>query len=87
MLNELAWFLVENDRKLPEALELVNNSLKLKPDYMPFLDTKGLVLHKLGRYKEALEALQKVWDLAPIYDDLLHSHLEEAKKAVAKQKM
>ncbi|NTW18582.1 MAG: hypothetical protein HGA42_02785, partial [Nostocales cyanobacterium W4_Combined_metabat2_030] len=49
------------------------------------LDTKGRGLYKLGKYKEAMEILQKSWDLRmknAIYDHSAFLHLEEARKAV-----
>jgi hypothetical protein len=50
------------------------------------LDTKGWGLYKQKKYKEALELLEKSWDLKPYYDHELYLHLEAAKKAVAGQK-
>jgi tetratricopeptide (TPR) repeat protein len=85
-LNNLSYFLINNNRNFDEGLELVNNALKLSPDNYSYLHTKGLGLFKLGKYKEALEILQKSWDLKPIYDHEAFLHLEAAKKAVANQK-
>jgi hypothetical protein len=53
------------------------------------LHTKGWGLYKQGKYQEALEILQKSWDLRmknAIYDHEAFLHLEAAKKAVAGQK-
>jgi len=50
------------------------------------LDTKGWGLYKHGKYQEALELLQKSWDLYPVYDHEVNLHLEAAKKAVSNQK-
>jgi tetratricopeptide (TPR) repeat protein len=85
-LNNLSYFLINNNRNFDEGLELVNNALKLSPDNFSYLHTKGLGLFKQGKYKEALEILQKSWDLKPIYDHEAFLHLEAAKKAVANQK-
>jgi tetratricopeptide (TPR) repeat protein len=85
-LNNLSYFLINNNRNFDEGLELVNNALKLSPDNYSYLHTKGLGLFKQGKYKEALEILQKSWDLKPIYDHEAFLHLEAAKKAVANQK-
>ena len=60
--------------------------LKTIPGHYEFLHTKGWSLYKEGKYKEALETLQKSWDLRrqnAIYDHTAYLHLEEAKKAVA----
>jgi Tfp pilus assembly protein PilF len=86
MLNNFAWFLIDNDRNINEGLELIEKALKLSPDIDYMLDTKGWGLYKQGNYKEALEILQKSWDLRSVYDYEVYLHLEEAKKAVASQK-
>ena len=85
-MNNLSYFLIDNNRNFDEGLELVNNALKLSPDNYSYLHTKGWGLFKQGKYKEALEILQKSWDLKPIYDHDIFLHLEEAKKAVPNQK-
>jgi len=85
-LNSLAWLLISRDRNINEGLELVNKALVLKPDDYSFLDTKGWGLFKQGKYSEALELIQKSWDLKPVYDHRVYLHLEAAKKAVASQK-
>jgi tetratricopeptide (TPR) repeat protein len=88
-LNSLGLFLIDKDRNINEGLELVDKALKLSPENYDYLDTKGWGLHKLGKYKEALEILQKSWDLRrklAVYDHEAYLHLEETKKAVAGQK-
>jgi tetratricopeptide (TPR) repeat protein len=85
-LNNLAWFLIDNDRNINEGLELVDKALGFGPDDYSYLHTKGWGLYKQGRYKDALEILQKSWDLKPVYDHGIYLNLEAAKKAVANQK-
>jgi hypothetical protein len=60
--------------------------LKLSSDDYNYLHTKGWGLFKQGKYQEALDILQKSWDLRrqyAIYDHEAYLHLEAAKKAVA----
>ena len=88
-MNNLAYFLIDKDRNIDEGLELVDKALKLSPDNYNYLHTKGWGLYKQGKYKEALDILQKSWDLRrekAIYDHEAFLHLEAAKKAVASQK-
>jgi len=85
-LNNLAWFLIDNDRNINEGLELVDKALGFSPDDYNYLHTKGWGLYKQGKYKDALEILQKSWDLKPVYDHGIYLNLETAKKAVANQK-
>ena len=88
-LNDLAYFLIDSDRNLTKGIELANKALELSPDNYEFLHTKGWGLYKERKYKEALDILQKSWDLRrekAVYDHTAFLHLEEAKKAFANQK-
>ena len=86
ILNDLAYFLINNDRKIDEGITLSEKALKLKPDYYDFLHSKGWGLYKKGKFKEASAILQRSWDLrmkSAVYDHNAFLHLEAAKKAVA----
>jgi tetratricopeptide (TPR) repeat protein len=88
-MNTLAYFLIDKDRNISEGLELVDKALKSDPDNYIYLHCKGWGLFKQGKYQEALDILQKSWDLRmknAIYDHEAFLHLEAAKKAVANQK-
>ena len=88
-MNNLARFLINKDRNVNEGLELINKALTLRPDNYEFLDTKGWGLYKQEKYKEALDILQKSWDLRrqkALYDHEAFLHLEAARKAVSGQK-
>lgn len=83
ILNNFAWFLIDNNIHINEGLELIDKALESSPDDYYFLDTKGWGLYKEGNYKEALTYLEKSWELKPIYDHDLYLHLNEVKKAMA----
>ena len=88
-MTDFALFLIDKNRNLDEVSDLMDNAMKLakdKVDYYNYLDTKGWGLYKEGKYKEALEVLQKTWDEAPFKLYAIRSHLEEVKKAVEGQK-
>ncbi len=85
-LNNLAWFLIDNDRNINEGLELANKALELRPGNYIYLDSKGWGLYKQGKYEEALQLLEKSWDLKPIYEHEIYLHIQEVKKAIANQK-
>jgi tetratricopeptide (TPR) repeat protein/TolB-like protein len=88
-LKNLAYFLIDKDRNINEGLELIDKALNLKPDNYDYLDNKGLGLYKQGKYQEALDILQKSWDLRrekAVYEHEAFLHLDAAKKAVANQK-
>ena len=88
-MNNLACFLIDKERNIKEGQEIVNEALKLKPDDYSLLESKGWGLYKQGKYKEALDVLQKSWDLRrekATYNHEAFLHLEAAKKAVDNQK-
>jgi tetratricopeptide (TPR) repeat protein len=85
-MNNLAWFLIDKDRNVEEGMELVDKALALSPNDYSIIDTKGRGLYKQGKYKEALDLLEKAWRLKPVYDHEVFLHLEAARKAVAGQK-
>lgn len=85
-INNLALFLIEKDRNINEGMDLIEKALELSPDNYLYSDTKGWGLYKQGKYKEALEFLEKAWNLKLTYDHETYLHLEAAKKAVANQK-
>lgn len=85
-MNSLAWFLINEDRNINEGLEIIDKALELKPDEAYYLDTKGWGLYKQGKYKEALEFLEKSWKAHAVYDHEIYLHIEAAKKAIASHK-
>ncbi|MBN1187555.1 MAG: hypothetical protein JXB49_35095 [Bacteroidales bacterium] len=87
-MNTLAYFLIDTDRNINEGLELVDKALILSPENYNYLHTKGWGIYKQGKFKEALDILQKSWEIRiekAIYNHEAFLHLEEAKKAVAGQ--
>jgi tetratricopeptide (TPR) repeat protein len=83
--KDLAYLLINYDRDISEGVELISQAVEENPDNPDFLFTFGLGLYKQGKYREALEFLEKSWKLIPFYD---HEHflvLEAAKNAVASQ--
>ena len=84
-LNNLAYSYAQRSIKLEEGLALVNRALKDSPDAADFLDTKGWILVKLGKFAEAVPILERAWSLAP-NDQEIMGHLKEARAAVAAKK-
>jgi TolB-like protein/tetratricopeptide (TPR) repeat protein len=82
-LNNLAWLLIDKDRNIYEGMKLIDKALKLNLDKYHYFDCKGWGFYKQGKYKQALESLEKADSLKPIYNHDTFLHLEAAKKAVA----
>ncbi len=84
-MNDLAWFLIDNDINVNEGVDLLQISLEIRPDDWYSLDTKGWGLYKQGRYEEALKVLTDAWDLKPRYNQQGYERIQEVKKALANQ--
>jgi AraC-like DNA-binding protein/tetratricopeptide (TPR) repeat protein len=83
--RDLAYFLVDKERNIDEGLALADSVLKVDPDDFRCMHIKGWGLYKQGRQLEALELLQKSWDLRmeyAVYDQTTFIHLEEVKKSI-----
>jgi tetratricopeptide (TPR) repeat protein len=59
LLNQLAYHNAERGVKLEEAQKLVDEALKMYPTSAVFLDTKGWVLFRLGRTREAEDQVRR----------------------------
>jgi tetratricopeptide (TPR) repeat protein len=81
--NDLAYLLINKDIDVYEGFELISQVFEVKPDNWEFLYTYGLGLYKQGKFKKALEFLEKSWESRPYYDHEHFQYLEEAKKAAA----
>jgi tetratricopeptide (TPR) repeat protein len=86
ILNNIAYFFYRLNINIDEGLNLINKALQLNPDNFIFLATKGELLYKQGKYKEALALFEKSWELKPIYNHDIYLDIQMAKKAVAGQK-
>ncbi|MCK9304783.1 MAG: tetratricopeptide repeat protein [Bacteroidales bacterium] len=58
-LNNYAYYLSEEGRKLKKALEMSKITIDAEPDNTTYLDTYGWILHLLGRDQEAKNILKK----------------------------
>jgi tetratricopeptide (TPR) repeat protein len=60
LMNNLAWSIAYSDTPtLDTALELANKALELQPNRAEILDTRGHILAKMGRHKEAIADLER----------------------------
>lgn len=63
LLNDRAYARAQGEFDLEEALKDINEVLKSHPENSAFIDTRGYVLFKLGKYDEALKDLEKAIDI------------------------
>jgi TolB-like protein len=83
LMNNLAYFLIDKERNINEGIELAEKVLKTNPDAINALSIKGWGLYKQGKYQDALDFLQKSWELRmknSVYNHPAFLHLEAAKK-------
>src|SRR5262249_43086165 len=64
-LNNLAWLLAEQRKKLDEALPLAVKADQLAPATPEVLDTLGWIQYRRGSYEEAEKSLARAADKAP----------------------
>ena len=54
-MNNLAWTLCEEQGKYKEAIDLANKGLKIAPQYVDLIDTRGVAYYRLGDHAKAIE--------------------------------
>jgi Flp pilus assembly protein TadD len=74
-MNALGYTLADGNRKLEEALTLIEKALKAKPDEPAVIDSFGWVQFRLGHLAEAEKALRRAFDKQP--DPEIAAHLGE----------
>ncbi|MGB2480630.1 MAG: tetratricopeptide repeat protein [Pseudomonadales bacterium] len=74
-MNALGYTLADQTDRFDEALMLISEALRLKPDEPAFIDSMGWVLYRLERFDEALIYLERALDLFP--NDEVAAHLGE----------
>jgi len=55
VINNLAWIMCEEQDKFQQALELAQRGLKIAPDYIDLIDTRGVAYYRLGEFNKAIE--------------------------------
>jgi TolB-like protein/Tfp pilus assembly protein PilF len=71
IMLDVAEFLIMNDINVEEGMALLTPLVEKHPEDASFIYAYGLGLFKMERYQEAIEALERSWELRPYYD---HKH-------------
>ena len=82
-LNNQAWTLAENLRQYESALKVINLAIAKSGRRPAFLDTRGVILTRMGRYADAISDLEAARDAGDIIVDgqpmaAIHFHLARA---------
>lgn len=65
-MNNLAWVLCEEQGKYQETIELADKGLKIAPQYVDLMDTRGVAYYRLGKYDKAIEDFTACLKLYPV---------------------
>jgi tetratricopeptide (TPR) repeat protein len=84
VLNYLGYSLVEQQVKLDEALEMIEEAVARQPDSGYIVDSLGWVLYRLGRYDEAIGHMERAAELMPV-DPVVNDHLGDVLWAVGRK--
>ena len=63
--NNIAYELGRYSNNYSKALELVEKSLAINPNYINAMDTKALILIQLGKYPEGIQLYDKILEKEP----------------------
>ncbi|MBB3986903.1 tetratricopeptide (TPR) repeat protein [Sagittula marina] len=85
VLNYLGYSLVEQERKLDEALNMIERAVAARPNSGYIVDSLGWVLYRLGRYEEAVPHMERAAELMPI-DPVVNDHLGDVYWAVGRER-
>ncbi|SDG61519.1 tetratricopeptide repeat protein [Sulfitobacter delicatus] len=85
VLNYLGYSLVEQERNLDEALDMIERAVAASPESGYIVDSLGWVFYRLGRYEEAVEQMERAVELEPV-DPVVNDHLGDVYWAVGRQR-
>jgi len=83
VLNYLGYSLVEEQRKLDEALDMIERAVAASPDSGYIVDSLGWVYYRLGRYDEAVVQMERAVELEAV-DPVVNDHLGDVYWAVGR---
>ena len=85
VLNYLGYSMVEQQRNLDEALDMIERAVAASPDSGYIVDSLGWVLYRLGRYDEAVEQMERAVELLAT-DPVINDHLGDVYWAVGRER-
>src|SRR5690606_4871577 len=71
-LNALGYTLADRTERYDEALELIQQAYRQKPDSPAIMDSLGWVYFRMGDIDNALPLLQKAFDVYPDHEIAAH---------------
>lgn len=83
VLNYLGYSMVEQQRNLDEALDMIERAVAASPNSGYIVDSLGWVLYRLGRYDEAVGQMERAVELLAV-DPVVNDHLGDVYWAVGR---
>lgn len=87
-LNNLGYFLLERNEKIPEAVEFIKKAVKIDSNNASYLDSLGWGFYKLGKLDDSEKFLKEALRLNPAssnsYEHLGDVYLKQGKLELAK---
>lgn len=85
VLNYLGYSMVEQQRNLDEALDMIERAVAASPDSGYIVDSLGWVLYRLGRFDEAVDHMERAVELLAV-DPVVNDHLGDVYWAVGRHR-
>jgi tetratricopeptide (TPR) repeat protein len=82
LLNNYAYFLAEGGRDLKKALRMAEKVMEMEGGNSTYIDTYAWVLYKLGKHREAMREMMKIFGSGEDQDPELLEHMGFIKKAM-----
>ncbi|MBL7153426.1 MAG: tetratricopeptide repeat protein [Phycisphaerae bacterium] len=64
-INNLAWIVCEHQGRHAEALELAQRGLRMVPNYIDLIDTRGVAYYRMGKFDNAVQDFSTCIKLYP----------------------
>ncbi|MFM8725721.1 MAG: tetratricopeptide repeat protein, partial [Planctomycetaceae bacterium] len=82
-LNNLAWTMAENLQRYDDGLKVIDEAIGRIGKRPAFLDTRGVIYTRMGRYKDAIADLEAAREASTLISDgqpigAIHFHLARA---------
>jgi tetratricopeptide (TPR) repeat protein len=84
ILNNYAYFLAEGNRELRKALKMAEKVMQTEGSNPTYIDTYAWVLYRMGRYRDALKAMNRIFENEGEKDPELLEHMGYIKNALKK---
>ncbi|KIN70737.1 TPR domain protein [Sulfitobacter noctilucae] len=85
VLNYLGYSMVEQNRNLEEALNMIERAVAASPSSGYIVDSLGWVFYRLGRYEEAVVQMERAVELLAV-DPVVNDHLGDVYWAVGRNR-